>query len=49
MPRKARAFITKLSVLCYAGVHNRKGVFFSDQDSPYYLENIKEWKTEPGI
>ena len=49
MPRKARVLVPNCPHHIVQRGHNRKAVFLDDQDYSYYLENLKEWKTELGI
>ena len=49
MPRKARVLVPNYPHHIVQRGHNRKAVFLADQDYQYYLENLKEWKTELGI
>lgn len=49
MPRKARVLVPNCPHHVVQRGHNRKAVFLADQDYQYYLENLKEWKTELGI
>ncbi len=49
MPRKARVLVPNCPHHIVQRGHNRKAVFLTDQDYRFYLENLKEWKTELGI
>ncbi len=49
MPRKARVLMPRCPHHIVQRGHNRNAVFLADQDYRFYLENLREWKTELGI
>lgn len=49
MPRKARVLVPNCPHHIVQRGRNRKAVFLADQDYPYYLDNLKEWKHELEI
>ena len=49
MPRKARILVPNYPHHIVQRGHNRNAVFLADEDYRFYLENIKEWKTNLGL
>lgn len=49
MPRKARVLVPQCPHHIVQRGHNRKAVFIADEDYQYYLQNLKEWKSELNI
>jgi len=49
MPRKARVVVPYYPHHIVQRGHNRNAVFVADDDYQFYLENLKEWKTNLGI
>ena len=48
MPRRARLVLPNCPHHIIQRGHNRQAVFASDDDYLYYLDNLREWKTELG-
>ncbi len=48
MPRYARLVLPNCPHHIIQRGHNRQVVFVSDDDYQYYLDNLREWKTELG-
>ncbi len=48
MPRQSRIVLPNCPHHIIQRGHNRQVVFSGDDDYLYYLENLKEWKTELG-
>ena len=48
MPRHARLVLPNCPHHIIQRGHNRQIVFVSDDDYQYYLDNLREWKTELG-
>ena len=49
MPRKARILVANYPHHIVQRGHNRSAVFVADEDYRFYLDNLKEWKTNLGI
>ena len=48
MPRRSRLVLSNCPHHIVQRGHNRQVVFAGDDDFQYYLENLREWKTELG-
>ena len=48
MPRRSRIVLSDTPHHIIQRGHNRQSVFACDEDYLYYLENLKEWKTNLG-
>ena len=49
MPRKARILVPNYPHHIVQRGHNCNAVFLADEDYRFYLENLKEWKTNLGL